>query len=109
MANAMFLAWSSPISPEADEEFNRWYVDTHIPQVRTAIPAVTQVRRYRLLGSGQAGAPVRYLCSYELADGDAAAAAAALAAAGKAQAFDLTPTMDLIGAPPETHFLEPLD
>lgn len=104
----MFLAWSSPVSPEADAEFNDWYANTHVPEVRAAIPAITAVRRYTLLGSGEAG-PKRYLALYELADGDAASAAQALSAVAKGGGFVMTATMDVATAPPEVQFLEPVD
>ena len=41
MAKGLLLAWSSPVSDERDAEFNSWYDDTHIPQVRTAIASIT--------------------------------------------------------------------
>lgn len=104
----MFLAWSSPVSPEADAEFNDWYANTHVPQVKAAVPAVTTVRRFALLGSGESG-PKRYLACYELSDGDAASAAQALNAASTGGKFDMTPTMDMSTAPPEIQFLEPVD
>ena len=47
MAKGLLLAWSSPASDESDAEFNSWYEDTHIPQVRAAIPSITAVYRYR--------------------------------------------------------------
>ena len=48
MAKAMFLAWASPVNEASEAEFNDWYEGTHIPQVRSAIPAITAVHRYRL-------------------------------------------------------------
>jgi hypothetical protein len=109
MSTAMFLAWSSPTSIEAESEFNDWYVNTHVPQVRAEIPAVTAVRRFTLMGSGGPDQPRRYLCQYELADADAASAAQALGAAAEKGRFDMTATMDLTSARPELHFLEPVD
>ncbi|MFK0288679.1 hypothetical protein ACIQVL_50635 [Streptomyces sp. NPDC090499] len=109
MSTAMFLAWSSPVSPEAEDEFNDWYVNTHVPQVREAVPAVTAVRRYALLGSGGEAGPRRYLCCYELADADAAGAAQALSSAAEQGRFEMTPAMDRTTAPPELQFLEPVD
>ena len=108
MSTGIFLAWSSPVSADDDERFNTWYEDVHVPQVRAAIPSVTQVRRYSVLGSGQAGGVKRYVACYELADTDVAAAAAALKAAGESGAFDMSPAMDMSAAAPDIQFLEPV-
>lgn len=109
MSNAMFMAWSSPTSQEADGDLNDWYLNTHIPQVRAAIPAVTAVRRYAVLGTGGEAGPRRYLCCYELADADIVSAAQLMAQAAEKGLFDMTPAMDTVTAPPELNFLEPLD
>ncbi|WP_405813689.1 hypothetical protein OG241_03990 [Streptomyces sp. NBC_01390] len=109
MSTAMFLAWSSPAGPEAEDEFNDWYVNTHVPQVREAVPAVTVVRRYAVLGTGEQSGPRRYLCCYELSDADAASAAQALAAAFDNGRFDMSPAMDTTTAPPDLQFLVPVD
>ncbi len=105
MGTGMFMAWSNPVSIDDDEKFNAWYEQIHIPQVREAIPSISNVRRYTLLGSGQDGGVKRYLACYELADGDVAGAAAALSA-GRAD-FDMSPAYD--PSKPEIYFLEPLD
>jgi hypothetical protein len=104
----MFLAWTSPVSPEADEEFRRWYAETHIPEVRQAVPSVRDARLLRLLAPEEAG-PVRYLCCYDLADGDAQSAGAALQAAMASGALQMSATMDVTTAPPVLQFLEPVD
>jgi hypothetical protein len=105
MAKAMFLAWASPVDEASEAEFNEWYEGTHIPQVRSAIPAITAVHRYRLadLTAGPGGAPParRYLAVYELDTDDVAAAAAALGAAATEGRMDMTPTMDLHANPPD--------
>ena len=108
MSTGMFLAWSSPVSAEDDEKFHAWYEDVHMPQVRAAVPSVTRVRRYSVLGSGQDGGVKRYVACYELADADVAGAAAALKAAGASGAFDMSPVMDMSAAPPDIQFLEPV-
>ena len=108
MSTGMFLAWSSPVSAEDDEKFHAWYEDVHIPQVRAAVPSVTGIRRYSVLGSGQDGGIRRYVACYELADSNVAAAAVALTAAGASGAFDMSPAMDMSAAPPDIQFLEPV-
>jgi EthD domain len=105
MAKAMFLAWASPVDEASEAEFNEWYEGTHIPQVRSAIPAITAVHRYRLadLTAAPGGAPParRYLAVYELDTDDVASAAAALGAADAEGRMDMTPTMDLQASPPD--------
>ena len=105
MAKAMFLAWASPVDEASEAEFNEWYEGTHIPQVRSAIPAITAVHRYRLadLTAEPGGAPParRYLAVYELDTDDVASAAAALGAAATEGRMDMTPAMDLQASPPD--------
>lgn len=108
MANAVLMAWSSPVSEEREAEFTTWYTDVHIPQVKAALSGVISTTRYRVLGSGSDGRPARYLCCYELGASDAAAAAAALAEARKSGAFEMSDTLDLSVAPPVLEFVEPV-
>jgi hypothetical protein len=105
MAKTLFLAWSSPTSDETDAEFNDWYLNTHVPQVRAAIPSITAVHRYRTadLPGGQQPAH-RYLAVYELDTDDVPAAAAALGVAAQQGNFDPTDTIDLKTAPPTVHW-----
>jgi hypothetical protein len=109
MSEGVFLAWSSPVSAAEDEAFNAWYEDVHMPQVRAAIPAITGVRRFTVLGSEEGGGVRRYVACYELADADVAEVAAALAKAGASGAFDMSPVMDLSKTPPDLQFLVPVD
>jgi hypothetical protein len=105
MASGMFMAWSSPVSAEADADFNRWYDEVHAPQVRAAIPSITEVRRYTLLGTGEDGTVKRYLACYDLGECDAAEAAVAMHAAVASGAFDMSSTIDL-SEPPQMYFLD---
>lgn len=109
MAHAILLAWSSPSSPEHEDEFNSWYTKTHIPQLKSAVPGITAVHRYRLVGSGTEERPARYLCTYELGGTDADAAAAALASARTSGAFDMSTSLDVTEAPPVLEFVEPIE
>jgi hypothetical protein len=101
MAKGLLLAWSSPVSDECDAEFNSWYDDTHIPQVRTAIASITAVHRFRTADLEGAQQPAhRYLAVYEMDSADVAAAMAALGQAGAEGRLDPTDTMDLTDNPP---------
>ena len=97
--NALLLAWSSPVDAAAAEEFHRWYEDTHVPEVREAVPGIVDVRRYALDDLTAEGRPAtRFLAVYELKTDDLAGAARARgAAAGR---FTPTKTMDYAGEPP---------
>ncbi len=96
MAKGLLIAWSSPVNDENDAAFNEWYEGTHMPQVRAAIPSVTQVRRYRTADvPGGLQPPHRYLAVYEMDTEDVPAAAAALTAAGAEGRLTFTDTMDM--------------
>jgi hypothetical protein len=96
MAKGLLIAWSSPVSDEADAAFNEWYEGTHMPQVRAAIPSVTAVHRYRTADvPGGLQPQHRYLAVYEMDSEDVAAAQAALAAAGADGRMTFTETMDM--------------
>ena len=110
MAKGLFLAWSSPASDDSDAAFNAWYEQTHIPQVRAAIPSITAVHRYRTadLPGGQQPAH-RYLAVYELDSADIPAAAAALGAAASEGRLDMTQAMDFTAVPPAIHWYQAAD
>jgi hypothetical protein len=62
-----------------EDEFNRWYEDTHLPEV-LRVPGFVAGRRYALTGPGAADGP-RFLAVYEIETEDLAATLAALGAA----------------------------
>ena len=49
------------VDPEHEEEFNRWYHEVHLPDVRRRFPQITAARRYRATD----GQEPRYLVVYE--------------------------------------------
>jgi hypothetical protein len=100
MARALMLAWSSPRSPDRASEFDEWYEQTHIPQIRAAVPSITAASRFELVDPESPGPSHRYLAVYELDDDDIPAAAAALADAGASGHLQMTPAMDLTVNPP---------
>jgi hypothetical protein len=65
--------------PGREDEFNRWYDDTHLPEV-LALPGFVAAQRFAQTGPGAADRP-RYLCVYEIETDDLAATLAALGAA----------------------------
>ena len=68
--NQLFLVFSNPVEGR-DDEYNTWYDEVHLGDVRR-VPGVVDARRYELLPTAGEGAPApahRYLAVYEL-DGD---------------------------------------
>ena len=100
MAKGVFLAWSSPVGPDQLAEFDQWYRDTHIPQVRAAVPSISDVTRYELIDPAAAGPTYRYLAVYELDDADIAAAVAAMNESAAAGKVEMSPAIDLAQRPP---------
>jgi len=100
MAKTLLLVWSSPASPDVETEFNRWYSETHIPELRAEIPSITVVNRYKLHQPDTN----RYLTVYEVEDTDAEAASAALFGALGSGKTTATDTIDMAGNPPVLEF-----
>jgi len=100
MAKATLIAMSSPTGPEQEDDFNDWYENTHIPQLREAIPSISNVTRYREVDPTGVSQTIRYVAVYELDTDDVAAAAGQLGAAGQGGKLDLTTTMDMTSNPP---------
>lgn len=63
-----------------DEEFNRWYDETHMPEI-LQIPGFVAGQRFALASPAAEGQP-RYLAVYEIETDDLAATLGALTAAG---------------------------
>lgn len=101
MAKGLFLAWISPADDDGDAELNSWYDNTHIPEVRAAIPSITAVHRYRSadLPTGMQSAH-RYLAVYEMDSSDVAAAAGALGQAGAEGRLNMKAPIDFTTNPP---------
>src|ERR1700753_3068733 len=100
MAKGSSRAWSSPVSPEQLAEFDEWYRTTHIPQVRAAVPSISDVARYELVDPAADGPSHRYLTVYELDDADIAPAPRARSESAPAAKLALSPAMDLPQRPP---------
>ena len=49
------------VDPDHEDEFNRWYNEEHLPDVRRRFPQITSARRYRATD----GQDPRYLVVYE--------------------------------------------
>lgn len=100
VAKSVLIAYSSPASAADEEAFNNWYENTHIDQVRAAVPGIAVVSRYRVFDPAAESDVPRYIAIYEIDSDDVAAAAVALGEAGAAGKFDATSTMDVAANPP---------
>jgi len=67
MPKGMMLVQSRPASPDREDDFNAWYRDVHLPQIR-AIPGFVAARRYRVHGDvlGGDGAVPEYVAVYDI-------------------------------------------
>jgi hypothetical protein len=64
----VLLVFSEP-KEGMEEEYNRWYDNTHLPQV-TEVPGIVAAQRFKLAERGPR-CPARYLSIYEVeTDGD---------------------------------------
>jgi hypothetical protein len=73
MAKGLLVVQSSPAGPDREDEYNKWYDETHIPQILT-IPGVVSARRYRLHDGFPTAPSTRgYLAIYEIEADDLAA------------------------------------
>jgi hypothetical protein len=103
MPHIVMLALANPVDAEHEEKFNEWYEGTHIPQVRAAVPGITDVRRYR--ASAVQAVPEqptghRYLAVYQIEAADPGQVLAALGAGAASGAIEGGPAMDTEANPP---------
>jgi hypothetical protein len=92
MAKGIMIALTNPTTAQRDEEFNRWYNETHAREV-TSLPGIASITRYRahqqILPAGEEPA-YRYLAIYELDDVDVALRSLAEGA----EKFDMSESLD---------------
>ena len=62
MPKGVFMVFTHCTDPEREEEFNRWYTHTHLPDLSAAKGFVT-ARRFR--NTNPSGPPDKYLALYE--------------------------------------------
>ena len=80
MPKGIMIVESGPVDPAQDAEFNEWYDNTHLPEVR-AVPGFVSGQRYRAHTPDGAPAPGHpYLAIYEIEADDFGDALAALRA-----------------------------
>ncbi|MDQ7908555.1 DUF4286 family protein [Phytohabitans sp. ZYX-F-186] len=106
----VMIGFASPLDDAHDGEFNSWYENKHIPQVRAAVPGVRSVRRYRAADFQAApeAAPHRYAAVYEIEGARPEEVLGALGAATASGALEPGSAMDTTRTPPFLAFYEPL-
>ena len=87
MAKALMVVGSNPTSPEQEDEYHRWYVEDHFPDV-LRVAGFQQARRYALSDVRPVAAieasSYRYLALYEVEADDLAGLDGAMHRAGLA-------------------------
>jgi hypothetical protein len=75
------IVQSAPADPAREDEFNRWYSEIHLPEIR-AVPGFVAARRYRVHTPGAVEDPSGqpYLAIYEIEADDLTAPLAQLRA-----------------------------
>jgi hypothetical protein len=89
---------SNPAGPEQAEEYNRWYIEEHFPDV-LAVAGFEAARRYSLSGvrpmAGTEASPFGYLAIYDVEADDLEKAGTDLQAALDSGAIPISDTFDL--------------
>jgi hypothetical protein len=67
--SSVLMVYSDPSSPDLEDEYNRWYHETHLPEV-IDVPGFVAASRYRVTAVNMLNEPwvvsQRYLAVYEL-------------------------------------------
>lgn len=89
---------SNPATPEQEDEYNRWYVEEHFPDI-LSVEGFTLARRYARSDvrpmAGTEPSPFGYLAFYELDTDDLEQAAADLQAALDGGGIQISEAFDL--------------
>lgn len=78
MAKTLLIAFSSATTEAQIPEFTSWYEETHIPEVRAAIPSISDVTRYQQSDPMTGERINRFIAIYEIDEADIATAAGQL-------------------------------
>lgn len=109
MPSKMLVVWTNPTTKDAEEEYNRWYNETHLPDV-LKVPGFVAATRYVFTGvaalDGMDDPPQRYLALYEVDAEDLHKAAALLQEGVGSGEIALTEALDMSSF--TAHFFEPV-
>lgn len=92
--SGVMLVTTTPKPGVGEAEFNAWYDNIHVTEIRDQVPGIEGVERFRTdAGDGQAP---RYLTVYRISR----PAPAILADIRAADLSDAAPMLDMVGNPP---------
>lgn len=77
MAKAKLIVLSKPVSPDCEDEYNKWYNEVHAKEV-VALPGmlgITRFRATRQVNPPQDEMSYQYLAIYDMEDSEATIAA----------------------------------
>jgi hypothetical protein len=74
VARGVYVVRTRPVSADREDEYNRWYDGTHVPEL-LAVPGFVSARRYRRVGGDGVA---EYLAVYEIEADDLGAPVAEL-------------------------------
>jgi hypothetical protein len=99
MARAILVVQANPSNPEREDEFNRWYNETHLPDV-LRVEGYIAAQRFRVvdgvpLAEGLPPPSHRYLAVYELDTDDLEAASQRLREQVLQGAIGISDSLDL--------------
>jgi len=100
MSHITIFAYTNPVSPACEDEFNRWYDEVHVPEL--IVPGTRAVRRYRISQMNTQFPAQRYLATFEVEQSQGAVEAMTRAAAVS------TPTQSMRMEDRIFHFYEPI-
>ena len=80
MSDAVLIAYSSPVDAASESAWLEWFHSVHIPELRAAIPEMTDIVQYRVLRPE--GTTPRFVTRYDVPGLDAPTLAGKLGAAG---------------------------
>jgi hypothetical protein len=109
MPKAMLVVLTNPASPDAEDEYNDWYDNTHLHDV-VDVEGFVSAQRFRFVdieSIADRGAPShRYLALYQVEGDDIGAVADAMLSRAGTDAMVISPALDVEGA--NAYFVEPI-
>ncbi|SNQ45804.1 conserved hypothetical protein [Frankia canadensis] len=111
MPQAKMVVYSSPSSPDREDEYNKWYNEIHLAEV-CAMPGILSAVRFSMseaqMVPGVTVAGHRYMAIYEVDAPDFTALLADMLARSQDGRFTMSDAIDMTANPPITLMFEPL-
>ena len=104
MPKGIMVVRSNPSDPAREDEYNDWYSNTHLADVR-AVPGFVSARRYKVRGGEGDGPAHSYLAIYEIEADDLEAPLAELRARSASGRIKMSDAVQL-DPPPVVTFYE---